>query len=183
MTTETELKVKLTPDDFRSVKERLEQLGSLLKTESQSELNILFDYQDRRLQEAGCALRLRSYAGESLLTYKGPVQEDPLLKSRPEIQTRVTHPDATREILARLGLRPQFLYAKERETRSWVVGGAELEICLDQTPVGLYIEIEGSAPAIRAAARRLNINLENAVRETYVTLYARAGLGKVTDEG
>ena len=41
MATETELKVRLTLESFRSVRGRLEQLGSLLKTESQTELNVL----------------------------------------------------------------------------------------------------------------------------------------------
>ncbi len=179
MATETELKVRLTLESFRSVRGRLEQLGSLLKTESQTELNVLFDYADHRLRETGCALRLRSYAGGSLLTFKGRVEEDPLLKSRLEIQTEVTHPEETREILAQLGLRPQFLYSKEREIRTWTLENGEVEICLDQTPVGFFLEIEGRALEIREAARRLDLDLEDAVKESYVSLYAKAGLGRV----
>ena len=182
MATERELKVRLTLEGFRSVRRKLEQLGSRLETESQTEINVLFDYSDHRLQETGCALRLRSYAGTSLLTFKGRVEEDPLLKRRPEIQTEVTRPEETREILAQLGLRPQFLYSKQREIRTWAIKGAELEICLDQTPVGLFLEIEGREPEIREAARLLDLNLEDAVKESYVTLYARAGLGRVTHE-
>ncbi len=180
MTTETELKVRLTLEGFRSVRSRLEQLGSVVKTESQTELNVLFDYADHRLRESGCALRLRSYAGASLLTFKGQIEEDPLLKSRPEIQTEVTQPEETREILAQLGLRPQFLYSKEREIRTWTLEDGEVEICLDQTPVGFFLEIEGREPQIREAARRLDLDLQDAVKESYVSLYARAGLGRVT---
>ena len=181
MATETELKVRLTLEGFRSVRSRLEQLGSRLKTESQTEVNVLFDYSDHRLRETGCALRLRSYAGGSLLTFKGRVEEDPLLKKRTENQTEVTRPEETREILAQLGLQPQFLYSKEREIRTWAMKGHELEICLDQTPVGFFLEIEGREPHIREAARLLDLDLEDAVKESYVSLYARAGLGQVTD--
>ncbi len=77
MATETELKVRLTLEGFRSVRSRLEQLGSRLKTESQTEVNVLFDYSDHRLLETGCALRLRSYAGGSLLTFKDELKKTP----------------------------------------------------------------------------------------------------------
>ncbi len=181
MATETELKVRLTPDDFRAVRGRLQQLGSRLRTQSQTEVNILFDYSDHRLQETGCALRLRSYGGTSVLTFKGKVEDDPLLKKRPEIETAVTRPEETREILGLLGLHPQFLYSKQREIRTWAIKGGELEICLDQTPVGFFLEIEGREPQIREAARLLDLDLEDAVKESYVSLYARAGLGQVDD--
>ena len=91
----------------------------------------------------------------------------------------MTHPEETREILAQLGLRPQFLYSKEREIRTWTLENGEVEICLDQTPVGFFLEIEGRALEIREAARRLDLDLEDAVKESYVSLYARAGLGRV----
>ena len=182
MTIETELKVKLSPEDFQLVRSRLEHSGSLLKTENHTEVNVLFDSADHRLRKSGCALRLRSYAGASLLTFKGPVAKDPLLKSRSEIQTEVAKPEETREILAQLGLFPQFRYSKEREIRTWTLEGAEVEICLDQTPLGFFLEIEGEESAIREAAARLDIDLEDAVPESYVSLYARAGLGRVPDD-
>ena len=182
MATEIEVKVKVSPEDFRSLGERLERIGARARTPSQTELNVLFDYPDARLRKSGCALRLRAYAGSHLLTFKGRVEKDPLLKKRPEIQTRVSHPEPTSELLTQLGLHPQFFYSKEREIWSWGSSEDEVEICLDQTPVGCFLEIEGPEGAIRKAAGLLEVRLQDAVSESYVTLYAKAGLGSITHE-
>ena len=182
MDTEIELKVRLSPEDIRTVRKALQRIGGQARTSSQTEVNVLFDYPDERLRKSGCALRLRAYDGACLLTFKGPVENDPLLKKRPEIQTGVSHAEQTKELLSQLGLLPRFLYSKEREIWTWETTEGVVEICLDETPVGCFLEIEGQEKAIQKAAALLEVNLENAVSESYVSLYAKAGLGLISHE-
>ena len=63
------------------------------------------------------------------------------MKSREERETAVEDPEAVRAILARLGYRPLFRYQKYRE--SWTHRGQEVEV--DETPIGVFLEIEGDA--------------------------------------
>jgi len=179
---ETELKVKLSSTDFQDVRKILKSMGGKTRTSSQIENNILFDYTDNRLRKSGCALRLRSYNGVSLLTFKGKIQENTFLKKRSEIQTAVSHARKAKDLLQQIGLYPKFLYSKKREI--WVFGKEKdaVEISLDQTPFGFFLEIEGREKAILKAADLLEIKLEDAITESYVTLYRKEGLGSTLND-
>ena len=177
MDTETELKVRLSSTDFQDIRKILRSIGGKTRTANQVENNILFDYTDNRLQKSGCALRLRSYNGIFLLTFKGKVQGNTFLKKRSEIQTPVSHFKRMKDLLQQIGLHPKFLYSKKREI--WVLGKESdtVEISLDPTPFGFFLEIEGREKAILKASDLLGINFEDAITESYVTLYRKEGLG------
>ena len=61
--------------------------------------------------------------------------------------------------------------AKEAQER------AELEACLDETPFGCYLELEGEPQAIRAAMESLGLAPDRAEPRSYPELYAAHGLG------
>jgi adenylate cyclase class 2 len=54
---------------------------------------------------------------------------------------------------------------------------AELEACLDETPFGCYLELEGEPQAIRAAMESLGLAPDRAEPRSYPELYAAHGLG------
>ena len=175
MNVETEVKIRLSSQKLDEVRRRLDDLGSQLVSPRRREVNLLFDYGDGRLQKAGRALRLRTYGSQALLTFKGKRQDDPLFKKRPEIQTRVEDSEATRKILRALGMSVCFRYDKFREIRKWVVSGHSVEVCIDETAVGNFVEIEGDPDAIQAAAKLFGWRREDFIRTSYVELYAERG--------
>ncbi len=166
---ETEAKFEVRPGDLEKVRQQLIQLGARPFAGPHNEENELYDFPDGRLARAGCALRLRSYAGQSLLTFKGVVQSDPLLKKREEIETRVEKADALRTILGRLGLAVSFGYRKTREILQIEHGGQPLQVCLDETPVGCFVEIEGAAEGIKQLAARFGWT--EFITKSYIDLY------------
>ena len=125
--------------------------------------------------EAFChsALRTRSYAGAFRLTWKGPRVPDPLLKIRPELETGVTDGAVLEAILAALGYRPTLRMEKVRA--KWV--RADLEACLDETPFGCYLELEGTPAAIAEVRIGLGLSEDLAEPRSYPQLYVLHGLG------
>ena len=125
------------------------------------------------LRATGSALRTRSYAGQSRLTWKGPKVPDPILKIRPEQESGIENPEALDAILRALGYAPVLRMEKSRA----VWERAELEACLDETPFGCYLELEGEPQAIRAAMESLGLAPDRAEPRSYPELYAAHGLG------
>src|SRR4029453_1351239 len=89
----------------------------------------LFDTPDETLRRRGCALRVRSESGKSLLTFKGPVQRSPM-KLREEHETVVSDGDELRRVFAELGFVPWFRYQKYREE----FASEDATIAVDETP-------------------------------------------------
>lgn len=176
MSQENEIKIALTEKSMTTLRHRLSLQGSLITTQATLETNTLFDFEDTRLTKNGCALRMRSYGQMNLLTYKGPAQEDPLFKRRLELQTKVSHPDTMHQILASLGLEPRVKYSKIREIQSLAIGEDSLEVSLDETPVGFFVELEGEPSTITKAIKILSLENKQVIRDTYVDLYKAAGL-------
>ena len=146
-----------------TLRHRLALQGSRTTTQETLETNTLFDFEDSRLTKNGCALRMRSYGQMRLLTYKGPVQDDPLFKRRLELQTNVSDPDTMHQILASLGLEPRFKYSKIREIQSLTIGENRVEVSLDETPVGFFVELEGEPSTITKAIKILSLDDKSAV--------------------
>ncbi len=167
---ETELKLRIpATGPFRSL---LEAIGFHEVTTAQPEQSILWD-RDDDLRVQGSALRTRAYAGRFRLTWKGPKVPDALLKIRPEHETGIEDAAALEAILRALGYEPILRMEKLRS----VWERAELEACLDETPFGCYLELEGEPQAIRAAMESLGLATDRAEPRSYPELYQAHGLG------
>jgi adenylate cyclase class 2 len=149
----------------------LERLGFHLVIPAQTERSVLWD-RGTELLDQGCALRLRRYAGSATFTWKGPKTEDPMLKVRPERETVVSDPDALEGILRALGYGPMMVMEKTRAL--W--RSDDLVACLDQTPFGCFLELEGNETAIRKAMADLGLGPELAEQRSYPTLFREHGL-------
>ena len=166
---ETEVKLRIPSTD--ALRPLLAALSFLSVEPMQDEESTLWD-RNGELLSKGCALRLRRYGGKSLLTWKGPQQPDPVLKIRPEIQTIITNHEAMEGILSALGYAPVFRMAKRRATFQ----RDGLEACLDETPFGSYLELEGDPQAIRLAMEHLGLNVSHIEPRSYATLFRVHGL-------
>jgi len=166
---ETEVKVRVS--SLEEIAQRLEIQGFQLETTAQLEQSVLWD-RGRELLEKGCALRLRRYAGRAWITWKGAKIEDPLLKIRPEVETSLTDPTAMAQILEALGYVPVLTMEKKRAL--W--RRADLLACLDETPFGCYVELEGEAATIRTAMDALGLDVASVETRSYPSLFREAGL-------
>lgn len=159
---ETEIKFRV--DDLAGLAARLEQAGFHLDTPRTFESNVLYDTPDRSMRSRTEILRIRNYAGKWTLTHKrlpdsGPGEDRH--KHRIETETQVSDGEALATVFIALGLVPAFRYEKWRS--EWSDG--EGHCVVDETPIGNYAELEGSAGWIDRAAKRLGVS-----RSEYMTL-------------
>jgi adenylate cyclase, class 2 len=167
-----EQEIKLRMADPEGAREAVAQMGAVLEGPRHFEDNLLFDDDAGRLQKAGAVLRLRRTSiGPAVLTFKGQKRLVEGVRSREETESEVADADAVEAVLAGLGYAPRFRYQKFRETYSW----RDVEIVVDETPVGVFLEIEGPIPTIRAAAEKLGRGPSEFVTESYVALFLAAG--------
>jgi len=169
-----EIEIKLEVVSPHAIKQRLKECGFVMVRRRHFESNIVFDFQDLRLQRSRALLRLRKEGHRHLLTYKGPPHASDSYKIRTEIETQVKDEGAFQQIFEGLGLRPVFRYEKYRA--SYAEGGwREAEgaplLVFDETPIGRYIELEGPARWIDRVAQRLGFNRQDYITVSYAALY------------
>ncbi len=162
-----EREIKIPVADRDAVRAALVRAGAELVGPAGREVNLLFDDDAGSMAGSGRVLRLRHSGGRWLVTLKGPAAYRGAIKEREELETGVDDGDVLQAVFERLGLRPLVRYEKDRET--WRLGG--VEVALDHTPMGDFVELEGPAGALEAAARALGLDPGSAVRGSYVGLW------------
>ena len=128
----------------------------------------LLDTADDSLFGRRCVLRVRMECGKSLLTFKGPVQ-DSSMKVREELETVVGDGLLLLRVLEELGFRVWFRYQKYREEFSH----EDVIVALDETPVGTFVEIEGSEEGIHQMAAALARKPDDYVLDSYRGLFVK----------
>jgi adenylate cyclase class 2 len=164
-----EIEVKFALRDRADLVRRLHELGGTRLYPETFEDNIVLDRRGE-LRTKGSLLRVRKFGKYSIATYKGPMSIEGGVKSREEVQTGVESFELAIQLFDSLGYKPVFRYQKFREV--WRV--KEVEVVLDRTPIGDYFEIEGAIEVIRDIAAQLDMNMEQAIRQTYLDLYRQA---------
>jgi len=168
MPVETEIKFRV--DDLTGLAQRLEAAGFTLQTPRAFESNVLYDTPDRQMRARTEILRIRSYTGRWTVTHKrvpdSGVGED-THKHRVETETEVADGEALEEIFLSLGLVAAFRYEKWRT--EWSDG--EGHCVVDETPIGNYAELEGSASWIDETAARLGIKQADYITLSYGRLF------------
>ena len=158
-----EVEVKLRYDEPETARQQLEALGAVEAVARTFEDNILYDRKEDPLHISKRALRLRRVGDRAIVTYKGPVAGEHRHKIRVEHETDVEDADSTEKIFTALGYTPHWRYQKYRT--EFTLG--ELHICLDETPLGCFVELEGEPEAIDAAAEKLGFTPEQYVTSSY----------------
>ena len=168
MPLETEIKFRI--DDIAALVLRLEAAGFTLQTPRAFESNVLYDTPDRQMRARTEILRIRSYAGRCTVTHKRLPNDRPgedTHKHRIETESQVDDGPALEEIFLSLGLVAAFRYEKWRA--EWTDG--EGHCVVDETPIGNYAELEGSAQWIDRAAARLGIDPARYITLSYGRLF------------
>jgi adenylate cyclase, class 2 len=195
-----EIEVKLPVQDSARLRGLLKRMGAQLASRGVGrvhEWNTVFDTGGEDLRQrrqllrvrietagAGRRKRARNAAQPALLTFKGPDGRtiDHAGKSRAshhkvreEIELRVQDAAALAQILERLGMRATVRYEKYRTTfrlprsKTWSEG---LLIEWDETPIGIFLELEGPAKAIDRAAKELGFSKKDYILKNYLRLNA-----------
>jgi adenylate cyclase class 2 len=164
-----EIEIKFRVADIDVLVARLRQLGFQQVTPRTHEMNVLFDLPGHPLRNRGDVLRLRKYGDSWVLTHKtkSKTNKDGPHKTRIEIETRVENGDKMEAILRALQFAPSFRYEKFRA--EWKSGDGH--VVIDETPIGIFGEIEGPPEWIDAVARDLQIDRKDYITETYAGLF------------
>ncbi len=171
---ETEIKLRLA--DASSGKRKLRQAGFHVSKRRVLETNVLFDTADGRLRRDKKIVRLRRCGSKWLATFKGPGGKGDRYKVREEVETGLADGAALERILVEAGLRASYFYEKYRtEYRRPGERGCAM---LDETPAGVFLELEGSPGWIDRTARRMGYGPSEYITESYATIWRREGKGK-----
>jgi adenylate cyclase class 2 len=170
----TETEVKVSIHHPQQLMQRLAVIGPVLRSARHLEDNYLLDFPDGRIRSRYCVVRVRVAGEHSSVTFKGPARAEGLFKVREELESPVSDPMAVLAILDRIGLQIWFRYQKYR--REYVIAtplDGEAHLALDETPIGEYLEIEGSEQAIRSVAADLGFRESEFERDSYYALYLK----------
>ena len=163
---ETEIKFRVR--DIAQLESQLSSLGFHLVTPRSFEGNQLYDTPDRSLRIKRELVRIRSYAGRWLLTHKripdSGIGED-RHKHRVETETELSDGAALADVFRSIGLVPVFRYEKWRT--EWE--DAEGHCVVDETPLGVFAELEGAPEWID----RVTAELDVAERDQLTISYGR----------
>jgi adenylate cyclase, class 2 len=191
-----EVEIKLRVPDIAAIQCQIKRLGAREIVPRTYESNTLYDTPRQSLRRRGLLIRIRIERPASnlkkmpprgiaaaILTYKGPSSSSRKpskagghakirthFKIREEAEVSVTKPDEMARILCAFGLNPMFRYEKFRTT--YVLPGVPgLKVELDETPVGNYLELEGTTAGIERGARLLGYERKDYLKATYGLLY------------
>ena len=165
-----EIELKFCVGDAREFHAQATRAGFQVHTERTLERNTLFDTPERRLLSERQILRLREYNGRNLLTHKKPPvnnDDSSFYKERVETETDVTEPDALATVFVELGYGPVFRYEKFRTELSDGQG----ELLLDETPIGIFAELEGTPEWIDGALERLGVARDLCFTDSYGRMF------------
>jgi adenylate cyclase, class 2 len=191
-----EIEIKLRVPDVAALHSRLIHLRARKILPRTYESNTLYDTPKKDLRRCGQLIRIRverpasSFGkrrlienGAAVLTYKGPSppsrnasrtgrysKSRSRFKIKDEAEALISDGEQAARILRALGFRPAFRYEKFRTTYA-LPGIRGLKVELDETPIGIYLELEGPASGIDRGARLLGYGRQDYLKETYGSLY------------
>ena len=161
---EREIKLRfLSADDARAA---IEAAGCTPLLGRRLQEDALLDNPAEELRKRRCVLRVRTEGGKSRLTFKGPVQPGPM-KLREELETVVGDGEMLLHVFRELGYEVWFRYEKYREEFTH----EDVIVAIDETPIGVYVEIEGTEAGIEAMAVALGKNRADYILDSYRGLF------------
>jgi adenylate cyclase, class 2 len=161
-----EREIKLRFESVDAARDAVRRLGAAPLRGRRLQEDCLLDTRDRNLGERHCVLRVRIEPGRTLLTFKGPLQPS-AMKLRSELETEAGDSDALLRILEALGFRVSFRYQKYREEFT----KHDAVVAIDETPVGVFVEIEGSDRSITDLTTALGRSSDDYLLDSYRSLY------------
>ena len=163
-----EQEVKLAFVSIEAARQAVQTAGGRLVVSRRLILDRLFDTPEFDLRNQGATLRIRRDGARGYLTWKGPLRAGPV-KSREELETSVGDADVAEATLLALGFRASFSSEKHREEYAL----DDALVTIDDTPAGVFVEIEAIPEAIARAAARLGRTPDDYRLESYPSLWRR----------
>jgi adenylate cyclase class 2 len=158
-----EIEIKLPFASAAEAETRLLAIGARKTRDREFEDNVLHDFPGDPLRASGRLLRVRRAGGRSVLTFKAPVPGEYRHKVRVEHEMPLEQPETMERILGGLGFVPRYRYQKYRTAYSL----EGLDIALDETPLGCFVELEGEPDAIDKVAALLGFPVSRYILSTY----------------
>jgi adenylate cyclase, class 2 len=174
-----EIELKFPVTDLDAFQTHLPSLGFRLVTARTYEHNTLYDTVTRELRARREVLRIRQYGALCTVTHKRlPDQKDPVdttrYKIRIETETIVAEGAALAEIFRQIGYSPMFVYEKYRTEWAQLIGSdsdAVAHLVIDETPIGIYVELEGPPGWIDRTLAELDIDPATCLTDSYGKLF------------
>jgi adenylate cyclase class 2 len=164
--TTIEREIKLRFDSAEAARAAILATGATPLLGRRLQEDALLDTEEEVLRKRRCVLRVRMENGKSRLTFKGPV-EPGLMKIREELETVVGDGAILLRVLEELGLHVWFRYEKYREE----FAHEDVIVAIDETPVGVFVEIEGGEQGIATMAEALGRSQNDYILDSYRGLF------------
>jgi adenylate cyclase, class 2 len=168
--TAVEIEVKFRVADGPELERKLSTIGFRQVTPRTFEKNVLFDTPDRALRSQQSILRIRQYGERWVITHKSlPRDLDPTArhKHRVETETEVQDGETMSTIFTQLGYAPAFTYEKWRTEYADATG----HCVIDETPIGLFAELEGPEEWIDTTSQQLGLDPQELITLSYGRLF------------
>jgi len=163
-----ETEIKLAVPGVPEAKKLLYRAGFRVYKRRTFEDNLVLDSSRLNLRKRAELLRVREAGGKTIVTYKGrPVPSRH--KSREELEYEASSTGTAIAVFERLGFQQVFRYQKYRT--EYKQPGSPGIATLDETPVGVYLELEGSSPWIDRTAAKLGFTNRDYITASYGRLY------------
>jgi adenylate cyclase class 2 len=166
MSVPLEREIKLRFDSPEAARAAVRAAGARPLKPRRLQSDVLLDTPQRTLSARSQVLRVRIEDGHSFVTFKSPTAH-PTLKVREELETAVDDGQCVVAILAQAGFDIWFRYEKYREEFAF----DEAVIAVDETPMGTFVEIEGSDRGIAATALALGRGPSDYLIDSYRSLF------------
>ena len=163
-----EREIKLRFDSAAVASDVIRSAGGVQIRARRLQADAILDTEQATIRNSRCALRVRVEPDGCFLTYKGPPQPS-AMTLREELETAVADGALALALFERLGFRVWFRSEKYREEFSL----HEVVIAIDETPVGAFVEIEGTDEGIGKAAALLKRGPEDYIVESYRSLFVQ----------
>jgi adenylate cyclase class 2 len=147
------------------------------------EQNLVLDNARGTVKSSGLLLRVRTSGRRgktdgALCTFKGPAKETPTHhKQRVEREFVADSADECLAVFAGIGFHPAFRYEKYRTTYARRARKGESAkrglVTLDETPIGVFMELEGPAAWIDRTAKELGFSRADYITMSYSRLWDR----------
>lgn len=168
--TAVETEVKFQVRNLEQLEQQLTATGFHQVTPRTFEHNVLFDTPNRSLRAKQSILRVRRYGERWVVTHKTVSPDAPAdnrHKHRIETETEVADGEAMAAIFTSLGYAASFTYEKWRTEYADDTG----HCVIDETPIGLFAELEGPGEWIDSTAQLLGLSQEDLMTLSYGRLF------------
>jgi adenylate cyclase class 2 len=166
MTATIEREIKLRFDSVDAARAAVLGAGATPLRCRRLQEDSLLDTDDESLRRHGSVLRVRVESGKSVVTFKGPLQPSEM-KLRDELETLVGDGETLLGIFEAIGFHVWFRYEKFREEFAL----DDVIVAVDETPVGIFIEIEGGDRGIHDMAEALGRGPADYMLDSYRRIY------------